>query len=94
MPRPMPTTKAQVSAHKFLQRRVEHGLILGDIRMIHDPLASRRRALIFGSIAVAFLAIGSGMLAWLQPNPNPGDAPSCARSKASFSFWLMIPIIR
>lgn len=88
MPRPMPTTKAQVSGHKFLQRRVEHGLILGDIRMIHDPLASRRRALIFGSIAVAFLAIGSGMLAWLQPNPNPGDAP-IVRSQEGQLFVLV-----
>lgn len=88
MPRPMPTTKAQVSGHKFLQRRVEHGLILGDIRMIHDPLASRRRALIFGSIAVAFLAIGSGMLAWLQPNPNPGDAP-IVRSQQGQLFVLV-----
>ena len=45
MARPLPTTKAQVSGHKFLRRRVEHGLVLGDIRMIHDPLARRRKAL-------------------------------------------------
>lgn len=42
----LPTTKAQVSGHKFLRRRVEHGVVTGDIRMIHDPLATRRRALI------------------------------------------------
>lgn len=75
MARPLPTTKAQVSGHKFLHRRVEHGLVLGDIRMIHDPLARRRKALLFGGVGVAFLAVGSGMLAWLQPSPQPGDAP-------------------
>ncbi|MDO5031277.1 type VII secretion protein EccB [Corynebacterium sp.] len=74
MARALPTTKAQVSGHKFLVRRVEHGLVFGDIRMIHDPLATRRRALIFGVIAVAFLSIGSGLVAWLQPDPQPGDA--------------------
>ncbi len=34
-----------------------------------------RRELLIGIIAVAFLGVGSGLMAWLQPNPNPGDAP-------------------
>ncbi|MGV0325855.1 type VII secretion protein EccB [Corynebacterium confusum] len=75
MARPVPTTKAQISGHKFLRRRVEHGLVMGDIRMIHDPLSTRRRALVFGLIAVVLVGIGSALLAWLQPEPNPGEAP-------------------
>ncbi|WP_301206516.1 type VII secretion protein EccB, partial [Corynebacterium stationis] len=63
----LPTTKAQVSGHKFLVRRMQHALVLGDISMIHDPLASRRRALIFGMVAVVLIALGSGLLAWLRP---------------------------
>lgn len=74
MSRFAPTTKAQVSGHKFLVRRMQHALVLGDIRMIHDPLAARRRALIFGTIAVVLIAAGSGLLAWLRPDPNPGEA--------------------
>lgn len=70
----LPTTTAQVSGHKFLQRRVEHGLVMGDIRMLHDPLAKRQRAFIFGTVAVVLLALGSGLLAWLRPEPHPGDA--------------------
>ncbi len=70
----LPTTKAQVSGHKFLKRRVEHGLIMGDIRMLHDPVASRGRALVFGLVAVVLLALGSGVLAWMRPNPDPGNA--------------------
>ena len=70
----LPTTKAQVSGHKFLVRRMQHALVLGDISMIHDPLASRRRALIFGIVAVLLISLGSGLLAWLRPDPDPGQA--------------------
>ena len=70
----LPTTRSQVSGHRFMRRRVEHGLIYGDIRMIHDPLASRRRSAIFGVIAVALIAAGCGLFAWLRPNPDPGAA--------------------
>lgn len=71
----VPTTRAQVSGHKFLQRRVEHGLVLGDIRMIHDPLGSRRRALMFGFVAVVLISVGAGLLAWLRPAADPGEEP-------------------
>lgn len=70
----LPTTRSQVSGHRFMRRRVEHGLIYGDIRMIHDPLASRRRSAILGVIAVALIAAGCGLFAWLRPNPDPGTA--------------------
>lgn len=70
----LPTTRSQVSGHRFMRRRVEHGLIYGDIRMIHDPLASRRRSAIFGLIAVVLIAGGCGLFAWLKPNPDPGSA--------------------
>lgn len=69
-----PTTKAQVSGHKFLKRRVEHGLVLGDIRMIHDPLARRRRALTFGIAGAALIGVGAGAMALFAPKANPGDA--------------------
>ncbi|MCG7279096.1 type VII secretion protein EccB [Corynebacterium imitans] len=74
MARLLPTTKTQVSGHRFLRRRVEHGLILGDIRMIHDPLSSRRRAMIFGVVAVVMISGVMGLFAWMRPNPNPGEA--------------------
>lgn len=69
-----PTTKAQVSGHKFLLRRMEHGLVLGDIRMIHDPFAKRSRALIFGIAACALLAVGAVALAVFTPATDPGTA--------------------
>ncbi|WP_342319040.1 type VII secretion protein EccB [Corynebacterium mayonis] len=71
----LPTTRPQVSGHRFMQRRVEHGLIFGDIRMIHDPLAMRRRAMAFGLAAAVIVGAVMGLLAWLRPNADPGDAP-------------------
>lgn len=71
----MPTTSAQVSGHKFLVRRIEHGLVMGDVRMIHDPLGRRRRALVFGVVACVMLAVGSLALAIFRPAKDPADAP-------------------
>lgn len=71
----LPTTRAQVSGHKFLQRRVEHALVFGDLRMIHDPLARRRRALLFGVAALVLIGLGAGLLALLRPAADPGQAP-------------------
>ncbi|WIM68130.1 type VII secretion protein EccB [Corynebacterium breve] len=79
----LPTTRAQVSGHKFLRRRVEHGLIFGDIRMIHDPLASRRRAAVLGLVATVLIAAVAGLLAWLNPNADPGDAPVVRSSQGA-----------
>ncbi|MDU0478726.1 type VII secretion protein EccB [Staphylococcus chromogenes] len=74
----LPTTKAQVSGHKFLMRRVEHGVVLGDIRMISDPLGARRRATLFGLLAVGIIGLGSGAMAMFRPEIDPGDAPIIA----------------
>lgn len=56
--------------------------------MIHDPLGARRRALVCGVVIVALLALGSGLLAWLQPNPRPGDSP-VVESKQGQLFVLV-----
>ncbi|PRQ11587.1 hypothetical protein C1Y63_05245 [Corynebacterium sp. 13CS0277] len=70
-----PTTKAQVTGHAFLLKRVTHGLVFGDIRMIHEPLGARRRGLIFGLGVCTIGALGAVALAFLAPQPNPQDAP-------------------
>lgn len=69
-----PTTKAQISGHKFLTRRLEHGLVLGDIRMIHDPLTTRNRAHIFSLAATALICLGALAMAVFKPAIDPGDA--------------------
>lgn len=72
--RPLSTTKAQLTGHRFLRKRVEHGLVLGDIRMIHDPLGKRTKALGASAALCALIAAGAGILAWLEPKPNPAEA--------------------
>lgn len=57
--------------------------MFGDIRMIHDPLASRRRAAVFGLAAVVLIAGVMGLFAWMRPNPNPGEAPIIRASDGS-----------
>ncbi|MFC2549595.1 MAG: type VII secretion protein EccB, partial [Corynebacterium matruchotii] len=69
-----PTTKAQISGHKFLTRRLEHGLVLGDIRMIHDPLATRNRAHVFSLAATVLICLGALAMAIFKPAIDPGDA--------------------
>lgn len=69
-----PTTKAQISGHKFLTRRLEHGLVLGDIRMIHDPLATRNRAHVFSLAATVLICLGALAMAVFKPAIDPGDA--------------------
>lgn len=83
-----PTTKAQVSGYKFLKRRVEHGLMFGDIRMIHDPLARNRRAQLFGLAASVLLCVGAGALALFAPQANPGQAP-ILRAKSGQHYVLV-----
>lgn len=58
-----------------MRRRVEHGIIFGDVRMIHDPLARRRRAMVFGMVGVLMISGVMGLFAWMRPNPDPGEAP-------------------
>ncbi|WP_080793450.1 type VII secretion protein EccB [Corynebacterium pacaense] len=70
----MPTTAPQVSGHRFLLRRIEHGLVMGDVRMIHDPLGRRRRALVFGAVACSLVAVGALALALFRPAVDPGEA--------------------
>ena len=74
----LPTSKAQVSGYKFLMRRAQHGVVLGDIRMIHDPLARRHHALYAGAAMATVLGLGAGAMAVLNPAINPGEAPIVA----------------
>ncbi|MDO4910135.1 MAG: type VII secretion protein EccB [Corynebacterium sp.] len=69
-----PTTKAQVSGHKFLEKRLLHGLVLGDIRMIHDPLGRRNRAFLAGLFAAILGVVLLLVYSFFKPATQPGDA--------------------
>jgi type VII secretion protein EccB len=68
------TTRAQVNGYRFLIRRLEHALIRGDSRMIHDPMRGQTRALIVGFVIAVVITGGAGVMAFFKPTPNMGDA--------------------
>jgi ESX secretion system ATPase EccB len=68
------TTRPQVNGYRFLVRRLEHALIRGDARMIHDPMRGQTRALLVGMVAAILIAGAAGVLAFFRPTPNFGGA--------------------
>ncbi|CAJ1508511.1 type VII secretion protein EccB [[Mycobacterium] holstebronense] len=66
------TTQLQLSAHRFLSRRMERALRCGQVRGGPVPGGS---ALALGSLLSLVVAVGAVMLAVLRPQPALGDAP-------------------
>ena len=83
------TTRAQVNGYRFLIRRLEHALIRGDSRMIHDPMRGQMRALIVGVVIAVLITGASGVLAFFKPSPNLGDA-QILLSKSSGAAFVRI----
>ncbi|WP_099041622.1 type VII secretion protein EccB [Mycobacterium neglectum] len=83
------TTRAQVNGYRFLIRRLEHALIRGDSRMIHDPMRGQMRALIVGVVIAVLITGASGVLAFFKPAPNLGDA-QILLSKSSGAVFVKI----
>ncbi|CAN5197531.1 type VII secretion protein EccB [soil metagenome] len=66
------TTRAQVNGHRFLLRRLQHALVRGDSRMIHDPMRGQMRSLMVGVVIAVLIAGSAGVLAFFKPAPNFG----------------------
>ncbi|WP_102141758.1 type VII secretion protein EccB [Mycobacterium hubeiense] len=71
---PKPTTRLQVSGHRFLVRRMEHALLRGDVRMLDDPVRAQSLSLVAGCVVAAIAVAACGMLALLRPHGTIGDA--------------------
>ena len=84
----MRTTSLQVSGHKFLLRRLELALVIGDPRMAHDPLRSQRRAIFVGLLISALIAGGAVMLGLLRPAPSIDGATLVADEHGSLHVRL------
>ena len=70
-----PATRLQVSGHRFLARRIEHGLVRGDTRMLDDPLGAQSISLAVGAVLTAVAVAVCAALAYLKPAGALGDAP-------------------
>jgi type VII secretion protein EccB len=83
------TTRAQVNGYRFLIRRLEHALIRGDSRMIHDPMRGQMRSLLVGLVVGVLIAGAAGVLAFFKPTPNLGDA-QILLSKSNAALFVRI----
>lgn len=70
-----PTTRLQVSGHRFMARRMEHALVRGDTRMIDDPLRGQKLSLISGAVLAVIAVAVCAVLAFVRPGASLGDAP-------------------
>lgn len=69
-----PTTRLQVSGHRFLTRRMEHALVRGDIRLLDDPLRAQSISLVAGAVVAAIVIAVCAVLAFVRPGGTLGDA--------------------
>lgn len=70
-----PTTRLQVSGHRFLTRRMEHALVRGDRRMLDDPLRAQSVSLMAGVVLAVIIVAVCAVLAFVRPGDTLGDAP-------------------
>jgi type VII secretion protein EccB len=84
-----PTTRLHVSGYRFLVRRMEHALLRGDIRMLHDPMRAQSLSLIAGCLLAVVLVAACAILAFLRPNAGLGDAP-IVMSRDSGALYVRI----
>ncbi|KWX65486.1 type VII secretion protein EccB [Mycobacterium sp. NAZ190054] len=70
-----PTTRLQVSGHRFLARRMEHALVRGDARMLDDPLRAQSVSLAAGAVLATVAVAVCAVLAVVSPGATVGDAP-------------------
>jgi type VII secretion protein EccB len=83
------TTRAQVNGYRFLIRRLQHALIRGDSRMIHDPMRGQIRAMMAGMVVAVLVAGAAGVLAFFKPTPNFGNS-SVMLSKTDGALFVRI----
>ncbi|MBB2989930.1 type VII secretion protein EccB [Mycolicibacterium iranicum] len=70
-----PTTRLQISGHRFLARRMEHALVRGDTRMLDDPLRGQSLSLCAGAVLAVIVVAVCAVLAFVRPGGALGDAP-------------------
>jgi type VII secretion protein EccB len=70
-----PSTRLQVSAQRFLTRRMEHALVRRDVAMDDDPMRAQSRSLAAGCVLAAIAVAGCAIMALVKPHGTPGDAP-------------------
>lgn len=69
------TTRAQVSGHRFLLRRMTGALVRRDARMLHEPMRTQTRAAIGGAVLGVVGIAGFAVWGLFAPPAVLGDDP-------------------
>ena len=69
------TTPLQVSAQRFLTRRMIHALVRRDVAMQDDPLRAQSLSLVAGGVLGAIAIAACAVLALIRPQGVPESAP-------------------
>lgn len=65
-----PTTLLQVSAHRFLVRRIECALLGRDLATANQPLRAQTTALAVGGVLAAIVLAAGASFGWLRPQAD------------------------
>ena len=68
---------------------MEHALLRGDIRMLHDPMRAQSLSFIAGCVLAIVVVAGCAILAFLRPNAGLGDA-AIVMSRDSGALYVRI----
>jgi type VII secretion protein EccB len=70
-----PTTRLNVSGHRFLMRRIECALLGKDFHAVDEPIRAPAQAIVAGLALAVVLLAGCAVLAVVRPQPALTDAP-------------------
>jgi type VII secretion protein EccB len=84
-----PTTRLQISAYRFLLRRVECALLGRDIRAVNEPLRAQAASLMVGSVLTVIALAGCALLALLRPEAEL-DRARIAMGQESGALYVRV----
>lgn len=68
-----PTSRLLLSGHRFLMRRLERAVVLGDASADGDPIRQQSVSLTAGVLLAVLALAGCALSGWLRPPPGLGD---------------------
>jgi type VII secretion protein EccB len=85
-----PTTKSQVQAYRFVQRRMESALVRRDAVMLHDPMRTHLRAGIVG-LSLALVAVaGVFIFGFFKPREALGTTDGIVMGADSGAVFVYV----
>ncbi len=69
-----PTTRLEISGHRFMRRRIECALLGIDPRAVNESIRAPAQSLAAGSVLAIVAVVGCLLLAVLRPEPAAGTA--------------------